>query len=297
MSDEDDTAPMEETLPDGTRRVTEVPAHHGRAAEDDGLKHVQPTDEHVIEVRDVEVRFGSFTVFKNLNLDVRRGEILGFVGGSGQGKSVLMRTILDLVPKYSGTIRLFGEDVDKLSVPQRALLNRRYGVLFQMGALFSSLTVKENIQVPMKEQGSNMSKQLMDELALMKIDMVGLARNAADKLPSELSGGMIKRAGLARALALDPDLLFVDEPTSGLDPIGAANFDDLIAGLRDTLGLTVYMVTHDLDSLWNVCDRVAVLADKRVIVNGPVQDLIDYDHPWVREYFRGVRGGRFVDAE
>ncbi len=296
MSD-NDTAPMEETLADGTRKVHQVPAHH-REGHDGKTAGVEtPTDEHIIEARDVEVRFGAFTVFKNLNLDVRRGEILGFVGGSGQGKSVLMRTILDLVPKYAGTIRLFGKDVDTLNVSQRSLLNRRYGVLFQMGALFSSLTVKENIQVPMKEQGGTMSKQLMDELALMKIDMVGLARNSADKLPSELSGGMIKRAGLARALALDPDLLFVDEPTSGLDPIGAANFDDLIAGLRDTLGLTVYMVTHDLDSLWNVCDRVAVLADKRVIVNGPVQDLVDYDHPWVREYFRGVRGGRFVSAE
>ncbi|UOM34722.1 ABC transporter ATP-binding protein [Acuticoccus sp. I52.16.1] len=295
MSDEDDTAPMEETLPDGTFKVHPAPAHH-RAGHDSTLDEKPNDDEHVIEARDVEVRFGSFTVFKNLNLDVRRGEILGFVGGSGQGKSVLMRTILDLVPKCSGTIRLFDKDVDALSASQRSLLNRRYGVLFQMGALFSSLTVKENIQVPMKEQGGTMSKQLMDELALMKIDMVGLARNSADKLPSELSGGMIKRAGLARALALDPDLLFVDEPTSGLDPIGAANFDDLIAGLRDTLGLTVYMVTHDLDSLWNVCDRVAVLADKRVIVNGPVQDLVDYDHPWVQEYFRGVRGGRFVST-
>ena len=255
----------------------------------------EPTDENVIEVRGVTVKFGDFAVFKNLDLDVKRGEILGFVGGSGQGKSVLMRTILDLVPKVSGTIHLFGEDVDALSAAERSRLNRRYGVLFQMGALFSSLTVKENIQVPMKEN-HHMSRKLMDELALMKIDMVGLARDSADKLPSELSGGMIKRAGLARALALDPDLLFVDEPTSGLDPIGAANFDDLIARLRDTLGLTVYMVTHDLDSLWNVCDRVAVLADRRVVANGPVRDLVNFDHPWVHEYFRGVRGGRFVTA-
>ena len=302
MGGEEETAPLEETLPDGEFKVHEVPAHHAIVAEGDlregpRRRLVEPSDENVIECREVEVKFGSFTVFKNLNLDVRRGEILGFVGGSGQGKSVLMRTILDLVPKASGTIRLFDQDVDKLTPVQRSLLNRRYGVLFQMGALFSSLTVKENIQVPMKEQGAKMSQKLMDELALMKIDMVGLARNAADKLPSELSGGMIKRAGLARALALDPEILFVDEPTSGLDPIGAANFDDLIARLRDTLGLTVYMVTHDLDSLWNVCDRVAVLADKRVIVNGPVQDLVDYDHPWVQEYFRGVRGGRFVDEK
>lgn len=291
-----DTVPLEETTAEGEFRTHEAPAHHGKVAEGRGRRRlVEPTDETIVEARDVEVRFGSFSVLKHLNLDVRRGEILGFVGGSGQGKSVLMRTILDLVPKHSGTIRLFGEDVDELSLAERSRLNRRYGVLFQMGALFSSLTVKENIQVPMKESG-RMSKRLMDELALMKIEMVGLARDAADKLPAELSGGMIKRAGLARALALEPNLLFLDEPTSGLDPIGAANFDDLVARLRDTLGLTVYMVTHDLDSLWNVCDRVAVLADKRVIVNGPVQDLVDYDHPWVREYFRGVRGGRFVEA-
>ncbi|WP_420392868.1 ABC transporter ATP-binding protein [Acuticoccus sp.] len=249
--------------------------------------------DNIIEVRDLEVRFGDFAVFKGLQLDVRRGEILGFVGGSGQGKSVLMRTILDLVPKHSGTIRLFGEDLDAMDLRERNLLNRRYGVLFQMGALFSSLTVRENIQVPMRENYA-MSRKLMDELALMKIDMVGLARDAADKLPAELSGGMVKRAGLARALALDPELLFVDEPTSGLDPIGAANFDDLIARLRDTLGLTVYMVTHDLDSLWNVCDRVAVLADKRVIANAPLQEMLSVDHAWVREYFHGVRGGRFA---
>ncbi len=254
---------------------------------------MEPTDENIVEVRGVTVRFGEKAVFQNLDLEVKRGEILGFVGGSGQGKSVLMRTILDLVPKAAGTIKLFGQDVDELRPAERSKLNRRYGVLFQMGALFSSLTVKENIQVPMKEN-YRMSRKLMDELALMKIDMVGLAPDAADKLPSELSGGMIKRAGLARALALDPDLLFVDEPTSGLDPIGASQFDDLIARLRDTLGLTVYMVTHDLDSLWTVCDRVAVLADKKVVAIGPVEELTHFDHPWVREYFRGERGGRFI---
>ncbi|MCF3932828.1 ABC transporter ATP-binding protein [Acuticoccus sp. M5D2P5] len=267
-------------------------------APSDGPRRIPPTeggnaDENVIEVHDVTVSFGTFNVFKNLDLEVKRGEILGFVGASGAGKSVLMRTILELVPKQHGTIRLFGKDIDALPPAESAELNKRYGVLFQMGALFSSLTVLENIQVPMREN-HNMSPRLMDELALMKLDMVGLARSAANKLPSELSGGMIKRAGLARALALDPELLFVDEPTSGLDPIGAAAFDSLIKGLRDTLGLTVYMVTHDLDSLYSVCDRVAVLADKRVVAAEPVQKLLDFDHPWVREYFRGVRGRRFI---
>lgn len=249
--------------------------------------------ENIIEVHDASVGFGDFLVFKGLDLEVRRGEILGFVGGSGTGKSVLMRTILGLVPKRAGTIEMFGEDVDKIDEGQRQLIDRRCGVLFQMGALFSSLTVRENIQVPMREY-HKMSQTLMDELARLKLDMVGLPRSAGEKFPSELSGGMVKRAGLARALAIDPELLFLDEPTSGLDPIGAAQFDQLIAQLRDTLGLTVYMVTHDLDSLHSVCDRVAVLAEKRVVVNGPVAELVNYDHPWVQEYFRGERGRRFI---
>jgi phospholipid/cholesterol/gamma-HCH transport system ATP-binding protein len=256
---------------------------------------ISPPDsgENVIEVRGVTVQFGETKVIKNLDLDVKKGEILGFVGGSGTGKSVLMRAILHLIPKKKGTIRLFDVDVDKIDPKQRTEIDKRYGVLFQMGALFSSLTVRENIQVPMREY-YRMSRRLMDEMADVKLDMVGLPRSAGDKMPSELSGGMIKRAGLARALALDPELLFVDEPTSGLDPIGAAAFDDLIDRLRETLGLTVYMVTHDLDSLWTVCDRVAVLAERRVIVAGPAKDLVDYDHPWVQEYFRGVRGRRYV---
>ncbi len=252
--------------------------------------------DNIIEVRGARVAFGSHVVFNSLDLDVRRGEILGFVGGSGQGKSVLMRAILGLVPRQGGTIRIFGQDIDKISGEEQKAIEQRFGVLFQMGALFSSLTVLENIQVPMREH-YDMSKKLMDELALLKLDMVGLPRLAAGKLPSELSGGMIKRAGLARALAIDPDLLFVDEPTSGLDPIGAAAFDTLIAGLRDTLGLTVYMVTHDLDSLYAVCDRVAVLADKKVIANGPVDELLENDHPWIQEYFKGERGRRFVNDE
>ncbi|MEM9221067.1 MAG: ABC transporter ATP-binding protein [Pseudomonadota bacterium] len=249
--------------------------------------------ETVVSARNVNVGFGDVTVLKNLDLDVMRGEILGFVGGSGSGKSVLMRAILGLVPMRSGEISIFGQRLDTLRQRERQLIEQRCGVLFQMGALFSSLTVRENIQVPMREH-FRMSQGLMDELAYLKLEMVGLPADAGNKLPSELSGGMIKRAGLARALATEPELLFVDEPTSGLDPIGAAAFDDLIARLRDTLGLTVYMVTHDLDSLWSVCDRVAVLADKKVIVAGPVSELIDFDHPWVKDYFRGERGRRFV---
>jgi len=248
--------------------------------------------ENVIEARGVTVGFGEFVVFRDLDRDVKRGEILGFVGASGAGKSVLMRTILELVPKRAGTIRLFGHDFEEVKGEEAEALHRRYGVLFQMGALFSSLTVRENVQVPLREN-YKMSQRLMDELALMKLDMVGLSRAAAERLPSELSGGMVKRAGLARALALDPELLFLDEPTSGLDPIGAASFDQLIAGLRDILGLTVYMVTHDLDSLHSVCDRVAVLADKKVVAVDRVENLVDFDHPWVRQYFRGTRGRRF----
>ncbi len=245
----------------------------------------------IIRVRGVTVGFGDKVILDGLDLEVRPREILGFVGASGTGKSVLMRTILDLVPKRAGTIEVFGEDLDALSETERRRVERRWGVLFQMGALFSSLTVKENIQVPMREY-FDISKRLMDELALLKLEMVGLARDAADKLPSELSGGMIKRAGLARALALDPELLFLDEPTSGLDPIGAAAFDELIGRLRDSLGLTVYMVTHDLDSLYSVCDRIAVLAEKKVLTTGTVKELLAFDHPWVRSYFHGVRGGR-----
>src|SRR5690606_23415233 len=204
------------------------------------------------------------TVLENLSLDVYRGEILGFVGASGSGKSVLLRTILGLVRKQAGTIRIFGRDLAELDDAERMMIDMRQGVLFQHGALFSALTVLENVQVPMREY-IDLPKKLMDELALLKIELVGLPREAANKFPSELSGGMIKRAALARALALDPDIVFLDEPTSGLDPIGAAEFDELVAKMRDTMGLTVYMVTHDLDSLLTVCDRIAVLGKKRVL--------------------------------
>jgi phospholipid/cholesterol/gamma-HCH transport system ATP-binding protein len=242
----------------------------------------------VISVRDVTVAFGRNVILDKLDLDIRRGEVLGFIGPSGSGKSVLMRTILGLTQKKSGLIDIFGQDVDKVNERQRMAIDMRMGVLFQQGALFSSLTVLENIQVPMREY-LDLPPKLMNELARLKIDLVGLKPDTAEKYPSELSGGMIKRAALARALALDPEVVFLDEPTSGLDPIGAADFDDLIANLRDTMGLTVYMVTHDLDSLFAICDRIAVLGQKKVLVDGTVEELLKCDDPWVQTYFNGKR--------
>ncbi|WP_414473784.1 ABC transporter ATP-binding protein [Microvirga sp. M2] len=244
--------------------------------------------EVIIRVRGVEVGFGDRTVLKDLDLDVYRGEILGFVGASGQGKSVLTRAILGLIPKRAGTIEVLGRNLDELSPADRRVMERHWGVLFQQGALFSALTVKQNVQVPMREH-LDLSERLLDELALLKIEMVGLGPDAADKLPSELSGGMIKRAALARALALDPDILFLDEPTSGLDPIGAGDFDELIATLQRTLGLTVFMVTHDLDSLYTVCDRIAALGEGKILAEGPIEAMLASDHPWLRSYFHGKR--------
>ena len=244
--------------------------------------------ECVIRVRDVVVGFGARNVLQGVTLDVRRGEVLGFVGGSGTGKSVLTRAILGLVPKRAGRIEVFGRDLDELTGDERSAMERRFGVLFQHGALFSGLTVLQNVQLPMREH-TQLSQPLMNDLAMLKLDLVGLPRDAADKYPSELSGGMIKRAALARALALDPDILFLDEPTSGLDPIGAAEFDLLIATLQKTLGLTVYMVTHDLDSLYSICDRIAALADGRIIAVGPLSDMLAADHPWLKAYFHGAR--------
>ena len=242
----------------------------------------------VIRVRDVVVGFGEVNILKGLTLDVYRGEVLGFVGGSGQGKSVLMRTIIGLVPKRSGAIEVFGIDLGNASIAERQSVERRWGVLFQQGALFSSLTVRQNVQFPMREY-LKLSRRMMDEIAMAKLEMVGLKSDVCDKYPSELSGGMIKRVALARALALDPDIVFLDEPTSGLDPIGAGDFDDLIRTLSRTLGLTVYMVTHDLDSLHAICDRIAVLADGKVITQGPISTMLASEHPWVKEYFRGKR--------
>ena len=246
------------------------------------------SEEIVLSARDVTVAFGDYVVLDRLSLDVKRGEILGFVGASGAGKSVLLRTVLGLTKKRSGKILLFGVDLDKADEAERLRLDMRVGVLFQHGALFSALTVLENIQVPMREY-LDLPQALMNELALLKIELVGLPPDAAQKYPSELSGGMIKRAALARALALDPEIVFLDEPTSGLDPIGAAEFDELVVKMRDTMGLTVYMVTHDLDSLFSVCDRIAVLGDKRVLVEGTVDDMLKSEEPWVKSYFRGKR--------
>lgn len=252
--------------------------------------------EAILSVKDLTVGFDDKIVLDKLNLDIYRGEILGFVGASGAGKSVLMRTVLRLLPRRSGTIKILGADYDAVDDLKRMALDTRLGVLFQHGALFSALTVKENIQLPMREY-LDLPQWLMDELAYLKIELVGLRPDAADKYPSELSGGMIKRAALARALALDPDLVFLDEPTSGLDPIGAAEFDELIAQLRDTLGLTVYMVTHDLDSLFSVCDRIAVLGQKKVLVEGTLDDMLAFDDPWVQSYFRGKRARSIPRAE
>lgn len=245
----------------------------------------------ILSVRGVTVGFGTKIILQDLDLDVRRGEVLGFVGGSGTGKSVLMRAILGLIPRRSGSINVFGHDLSTASEKERRSIERRWGVLFQQGALFSSLTVKQNIQVPMREH-LKLSPRLMDELATLKLELVGLPQDAGDKFPAELSGGMIKRASLARALALDPDLVFLDEPTSGLDPIGAAAFDSLIDNLSETLGLTVYMVTHDLDSLHSICDRIAVLRYKKVLAIGPIDDMMANDDPWIESYFRGARALR-----
>ena len=260
----------------------------GAAPEPAGAQPAQDAREIVLSVRDVTVAFGANVVLENLSLDVYRGEILGFVGASGTGKSVLLRTVLGLTPKRSGSVTLLGVDLDEASEAERVQVDMRLGVLFQHGALFSALTVRENIQVPMREY-LDLPKKLMDELAMLKLELVGLPPDAAAKFPSELSGGMIKRAALARALALDPDIVFLDEPTSGLDPIGAADFDELVAKLRDTMGLTVYMVTHDLDSLFSVCDRIAVLGKKRVLVEGTIEEMMQVDEPWVKSYFRGKR--------
>ena len=243
----------------------------------------------MIRVTGLRNSFGDQVIHENLDLEVRRGEIIGIVGGSGTGKTVLMRSIIGLQRYTAGEVEIFGRRVSGLGELEELELRRQFGVLFQNGALFSTLTVAENIEVPMREF-YHIEDALMDEIAAYKIAMVGLPPDAGPKHPSELSGGMKKRAGLARALALDPRLLFLDEPTAGLDPIGAAAFDRLILQLRDALDLTVFLITHDLDTLHTICDRVAVLADKRVLKVGTIDELLAFDHPWVQEYFRGPRG-------
>jgi len=255
----------------------------------------RPTDtdgdtDDVIVVRGLRNSFGEQVVHDGLDLDVRRGEIYGVVGGSGTGKSVLMRSIIGLQKPQAGDIHVLGEPTIDRPETEMVDLSKRWGVLFQGGALFSTLTVAENVQVPLREFYKALPQSLLDEIAAYKVVMSGLPAEAGPKYPSQLSGGMRKRAGLARALALDPEVLFLDEPTAGLDPIGAAAFDELIRSLQKTLGLTVFLITHDLDTLYAICDRVAVLADHKVIAVGTIDELLATDHPWIQEYFRGPRG-------
>jgi phospholipid/cholesterol/gamma-HCH transport system ATP-binding protein len=242
-----------------------------------------------VEVRGLISRFGDNVVHDGIDLKVKRGEVLGVVGGSGAGKSVLLNTIIGLRQPDGGEVRIFGQDIEHASRRKWSAIERRWGVLFQSGALFTNLTVKENVAAPMYEH-TKLSRRDIDQLAELKIALSGLPSTAGALRPSELSGGMRKRAALARALALDPELLFLDEPTAGLDPIGAAAFDDLIRDLSDSLGLTVFMITHDLDTLYAITDRIAVLADKKVVAVAPVRELEHSDHPWIREYFLGPRG-------
>ena len=253
---------------------------------------VSPTfdGDAIIRVRGLRNSFGEQVVHEGLDLDVKRGEILGVVGGSGTGKSVLMRSIIGLQMPDEGEVTVFGgADTDEEAADAMEV-RKRWGVLFQGGALFSTLTVAENTQVPLREFYPDLDQALLDEIAGYKVVMTGLSPDAGPKFPAELSGGMRKRAGLARALALDPELLFLDEPTAGLDPIGAAAFDELIASLQKTMGLTVFLITHDLDTLYAICDRVAVLADQKVIAVGTIDELLALDHPWIQEYFKGPRG-------
>jgi phospholipid/cholesterol/gamma-HCH transport system ATP-binding protein len=248
-----------------------------------------PTDGPAIEVCDLVNAFGDHVVHDHLNLTVDRGEVMSVVGGSGAGKSVLLNTIIGLRRPQAGVVRIFGQDLEHASRRRWDEINRSWGVLFQQGALFSNLTVRENVAAPMFEH-TNLSKKQVYELADLKIALVGLRPDAGALKPAELSGGMRKRVGLARALALDPELLFLDEPTAGLDPIGAAAFDELLRDLSESLDLTVFMITHDLDTIYEITDRVAVIADKKVVAVGSVQELEKSDHPWIREYFGGPRG-------
>jgi phospholipid/cholesterol/gamma-HCH transport system ATP-binding protein len=248
----------------------------------------------VISVRNIVNRFGAQTVHDGVSFDVYAGEVFGIVGGSGSGKSVLLRTLLGLRQPDSGTVELEGRDLTQLSDVELRDVKRRYGVTFQHGALFTSLTVRENVILPIVE-ALQLEEATLRSLAELRLRMVGLPVDAGDKFPAQLSGGMVKRAALARALALDPVLLFLDEPTAGLDPIAAAAFDDLVLYLRRTLGLTVVMVTHDLDTLARTCDRVAVLVEAKVIVD-TLEGIVRNEHPWIREYFHGARG-RLIDME
>lgn len=252
--------------------------------------HERFRGDYPIVVQGLENRFGDQIVHQNLSLEVNRGEIIGVVGGSGTGKSVLMRSIIGLQTPSAGDIEVFGRSITQARPDEEIGVRNRWGVLFQGGALFSTLTVGENVEVPLKQFYPELSARMREEIARYKVILSGLPEEAACKYPAELSGGMRKRAGLARALALDPELLFLDEPTAGLDPIGAAAFDRLTRELKETLGLTVFLITHDLDTLYEICDRVAVLADKKVIAVGTIPQLLETDHPWIDEYFNGPRG-------
>lgn len=250
----------------------------------------------IITVHGLTNRFGEAVIHDGLDLEVRRGEILGVVGGSGTGKSVLMRSIIGLQRPDAGEVKVFDEPMLDRNEAELQPIRKRWGILFQGAALFSTLTVAENVQVPLREFYPRISGKLLDEISAYKIVMVGLPVDAGPKFPAELSGGMKKRAGIARALALDPELLFLDEPTAGLDPIGAAAFDQLVLDLKDRLGLTVFLITHDLDTLYAICDRVAVLADRKVIAVGTIPELLALDHEWIQEYFRGPRGRAAEEA-
>ena len=242
-----------------------------------------------IRVRGLKTAYGSHVVHENLDLDVREGEVMGIIGGSGTGKSVLLRAIVGLKRPAAGSVEVFGRDITKLEGEERAEMERKWGLMFQDGALFSNLTVRENVLVPLAEH-TRLPVEMARDIADMKIRLSGLEASAANKYPSDLSGGMRKRAALARSLALDPALLFLDEPTAGLDPITAGKFDQLIRDLQQSLGLTVFLVTHDLDTLGAICDRISVIAEKRIIATGTIAELRDLDHPWINEYFNGPRG-------
>ena len=255
------------------------------------------TGDYPIRVHGLKNAFGDQTIHEGLDLEVRKGEILGVVGGSGTGKSVLMRSIIGLQIPVEGDIEVLGRSITGAQEDDDIDIRSRWGVLFQGGALFSTLTVAENVEVPLKEFFPEISPELMHEIARYKVVLSGLPEGATSKYPAELSGGMKKRAGLARALALDPELLFLDEPTAGLDPIGAAAFDSLIVELKQALELTVFLITHDLDTLYEICDRIAVLADGKVIAVGTIPELLATDHPWIQEYFNGPRGRAAKDTK
>ena len=276
---------MSETPTHNEESVIHKVEHHARLKEHEAFH-----GEYPIVVEGLVNRFGEQTVHEDLSLKVRRGEILGVVGGSGTGESVLMRSIIGLQQPAEGTIEVFGRSIADHREEAEIDIRSRWGVLFQGGALFSTLTVGENVEVPLREFYPEIDEELRNEIAAFKVRLSGLPDEAANKFPSQLSGGMIKRAGLARALALDPELLSLDEPTAGLDPIGAAAFDRLTRELTDILGLTVFLITHDLDTLHEICDRVAVIADKKIIAVGTIPELLASDHPWIQEYFNGPRG-------